>query len=200
MPVGYDYWLDKYYSDYQVNQETNSVNKGDYSSNGGAFVQPTSAVGASGSSGSGIGGVPSNIQDVWNAMNDFNIAQTNMVNEFNAREAQKNRDWQERMSRNAHQYEVEDLIKAGLNPVLSAGGQGAYVGSGAVASGQKAVADDTLSRAALAMLNNSMNSAGAVAAGAAQSGKYSDYTIAQIWRAIIGGASHIIGRLLSPIK
>lgn len=200
MPVGYDYWLDKYYSDYQVNQETNSVNKNDYSSNGGAFVQPTSAVGASGSSGSGIGGVPSNIQDVWNAMNDFNIAQTNMVNEFNAREAQKNRDWQERMSRNAHQYEVEDLIKAGLNPVLSAGGQGAYVGSGAVASGQKAVADDTLSRAALAMLNNSMNSAGAVAAGAAQSGKYSDYTIAQIWRAIIGGASHIIGRLLSPIK
>lgn len=56
-------------------------------------------------------------------------------NEFNASEAAKNRDWQKLMSNTAHQREVKDLIKAGLNPVLSAtGGNGASVTSGATAS------------------------------------------------------------------
>ena len=41
--------------------------------------------------------------------------------------------FQERMARNAHQYEVEDLRKAGLNPILSAGGGGAATPSGATA-------------------------------------------------------------------
>lgn len=38
-------------------------------------------------------------------------------------------DWQEHMSNTAHQREMQDLQKAGLNPILTNGGQGASTGS-----------------------------------------------------------------------
>lgn len=101
---------------------------------------------------SGVGNYNAILQTQRDYNNAFNIAQTEALNAFNSAEAQKNRDWQERMARNAHQYEVQDLIAAGLNPVLSAGGQGAYVGSGAVAQGSKATADDTLSNGLISLM------------------------------------------------
>jgi hypothetical protein len=57
------------------------------------------------------------------------------ANSANSNEARYNRDFQERMTRNRHQYQVEDLRQAGLNPILSAT-NGAPVPSGATAHTQ----------------------------------------------------------------
>lgn len=55
------------------------------------------------------------------AKEDFNrdVQLMNYQNQFSAREAQKNRDFQERLSNSQYQRAVADMKKAGINPVLA---------------------------------------------------------------------------------
>ena len=73
-----------------------------------------------------------------NKNNLFNQIEAATARQFNAEEAQKNRDWQERMSNTAYQRKMADLKAAGLNPILAAGGQPASTPSGGAATGSGA--------------------------------------------------------------
>lgn len=77
-------------------------------------------------------------EDFFHAGNQFNAQQAQWQRDFNASEAWVARQWQEEMANTAYQRQVKDMEKAGLNPMLAvAKGNGAPAPAiGAASSGQ----------------------------------------------------------------
>lgn len=72
------------------------------------------------------------------AARQFNAVEAQKSRDFNATEAQKARDFEKYMSNTAYQRAIEDMQKAGINPVLALGRAGAGTPSGVSASSSAA--------------------------------------------------------------
>lgn len=91
---------------------------------------------------------------MWDRAAGFNQSMFEKQMEFNAAEAQKNREWQEHMRNTAYQAARKDMEAAGLNPILavmnggiqtgSSGGSAATVGLPSMSSAQGAQASGGL--------------------------------------------------------
>lgn len=82
---------------------------------------------------------------------------------FQSLEAQKNRDWQERMSNTAYQRAVKDLQASGLNPILAYQNGGATVNSVSTPSGASGNVDNSFISALSSLAIASLNSATSLA-------------------------------------
>lgn len=112
---------------------------------------------------------------------DYQEGQQDSANQFNSAQAQINRDFQERMAGTQYQRAVEDMRKAGLNPMLaySQGGNASPAGSQAsypVSAGPSHLSAASAHRSADA----AQVSSAASASQAATAAKLGDATVSKV--------------------
>lgn len=89
--------------------------------------------------GAAIGGIFGTLQQ--SSANRANFRNTQTTNKFNMQEAQKQRDWQEKMVDESREYNSpEAMISRGLNPFMSGSAAQTGAGSGSSPSGAQASA------------------------------------------------------------
>lgn len=112
----------------------------------------------------------------------YNHIENNTAMNYNSAEALANRDWQERMSSTAYQRAVEDMKKAGLNPIL------AFANGGASTPGGSA---GTISGASMGLASSSalgISRSGGFVPNAYESSSWSKsdwYNAAESWQSML---------------
>lgn len=112
----------------------------------------------------------------------YNHIENNAAMNYNSAEALANREWQERMSSTAYQRTVEDMKKAGLNPIL------AFANGGASTPGGSA---GTISGASMGLASSSalgVSRSGGFVPNAYESSSWSQsdwYSAAESWQQML---------------
>lgn len=112
----------------------------------------------------------------------YNHIENTTAMNYNSAEAMANREWQEKMSSTAYQRAVEDMKKAGLNPIL------AYANSGASTPGGSA---GTISGASMGLASSSalgVSRSGGFVPNAYESSSWSQsdwYNASQSWNQML---------------
>lgn len=112
----------------------------------------------------------------------YNHIENNVAMNYNSAEAQANREWQEHMSSTAYQRAVEDMKKAGLNPILAFSNGGASTPGGSAG---------TISGASMGLASSSalgVSRSGGFVPNAYESSSWSKsdwYNAAQSWQQML---------------
>ena len=93
------------------------------------------------------------------------------ANQFNANEAQKQRDFEERMSNTSYQRAVDDMKKAGINPIMLMSNGGADTPQGAVASASSSRSSGSSYRGGTADTSGAVRGLMSIVAGLLTKGK-----------------------------